>query len=210
MTSASAVMVSPMYTGAVNFQFWLRNTVPGPGMSIATSACSSPVVSPPCTTSRPNFVRAANAASKCSGLRSPEMFANWLTRSDVSVRLHEAHPDSDRHVNGSSGARHQHRYDRHAREEHLHEAGRARPHRRRGQGDPPRHHPHRVTLRLLDFDFPKAKEQLIVVREESAYRFHLQACRVRSDGTAVFASSADNQTFRSAKEHEIAVLGNDQ
>jgi hypothetical protein len=67
-----------------------------------------------------------------------------------------------------------------------------------------------VTLRLLDFDFPKAKEQLIVVREESAYGFHLQACRVRSDGTAVFASSADNQTFRSAKEHEIAVLGNDQ
>src|SRR5438034_5301451 len=30
-------------TGAVNFQLWLRNTVPGPGRSIATRACSSPV-----------------------------------------------------------------------------------------------------------------------------------------------------------------------
>ncbi len=74
-TSATAVMVSPMWTGAVNFQFWLRNTVPGPGISIATSACSSPVVSPPCTTSRPNFVPAANASSKWSGLRSPEISA---------------------------------------------------------------------------------------------------------------------------------------
>ena len=43
------------------------------------------------------------------------------------------------------GARHQRRYRRHAREEPLHQAGRARPHGRRGQGDPPRHHPHRVT-----------------------------------------------------------------
>jgi len=32
------------------------------------------------------------------------------------------------------------------REESLHEAGRARPHRRGGQGDPPRHHPHPVTV----------------------------------------------------------------
>jgi signal transduction histidine kinase len=46
------------------------------------------------------------------------------------------------------GARYQRRHDRHAREEHLHQAQRARPHRRRGQGDPPRHHPHRVTLTL--------------------------------------------------------------
>ncbi len=37
-TSACAVIVSPMYTGAVNFQFWLRKTEPGPGRSIATSA----------------------------------------------------------------------------------------------------------------------------------------------------------------------------
>ena len=42
ITSAVAVIVSPMNTGAVNFQFWLMNTVPGPGRSVATSACSSP------------------------------------------------------------------------------------------------------------------------------------------------------------------------
>ena len=39
---------------------------------------------------------------------------------------------------------HQRRHDRHARQEHLHEAARARPHRRRRKSDPPRHHPHRV------------------------------------------------------------------
>ena len=37
-------MASPMKTGAVNCQFWFRNTVPGPGMSMATKACKSPVV----------------------------------------------------------------------------------------------------------------------------------------------------------------------
>ncbi len=36
-----------MNTGAVNFQSWLRNTVPGPGMSVATSAFRTPVVRPP-------------------------------------------------------------------------------------------------------------------------------------------------------------------
>ena len=36
----------------MNFQFWLRNTLPGPGRSVATSAWSRPVVRPPCTTSR--------------------------------------------------------------------------------------------------------------------------------------------------------------
>ena len=71
--SASAVILSPMKTGAVNFQFWLRNTVPGPGMSIATSACKSPVVSPPWTTSLLNFVPATKDSSKWRGLRSPEI-----------------------------------------------------------------------------------------------------------------------------------------
>jgi hypothetical protein len=61
--SASAVIVSPINTGAVNFQFWLRNTVPGPGMSIATNAWSKPVVSPPCTTSFLNLVLAVKAFS---------------------------------------------------------------------------------------------------------------------------------------------------
>src|SRR5437762_307758 len=51
-----------------NFQFWLRKTVPGPGRSIATRACSRPVVSPPCTTGFPNLVRATNSRSKWSGL----------------------------------------------------------------------------------------------------------------------------------------------
>ena len=36
-----------MNTGPVNFQLWLMKTVPGPGISIATSACNSPVVIPP-------------------------------------------------------------------------------------------------------------------------------------------------------------------
>ena len=57
-------MVSPINTGAVNFQFWLRNTVPGPGNSMATRACSKPVVNPPWTTNFPNFVLDANSVDR--------------------------------------------------------------------------------------------------------------------------------------------------
>jgi hypothetical protein len=49
-TSASAVIVSSRKTGAVNFYSWFMKTVPGPGRSMATSACRRPVVSPPWTT----------------------------------------------------------------------------------------------------------------------------------------------------------------
>jgi hypothetical protein len=66
----------------------------------------------------------------------------------------------------------------------------------------------RVTLVLLDVDFSKAEEQLVVVREESAYRLHLQARRVRSARGAVFPGSADNGTFSAAKEHQLTLLGN--
>jgi len=42
MTSASAVMVSPIKTGAVNCQFWFKNTVPGPGLGGKSSNSWTP------------------------------------------------------------------------------------------------------------------------------------------------------------------------
>src|SRR5262245_61139470 len=61
------------------------NTVPGPGRSMATSALSIPAAMPPWATRRPNRVRAANAASKCSGLRSPVICAYSSTSRSVTV-----------------------------------------------------------------------------------------------------------------------------
>jgi hypothetical protein len=42
--------------------------VPGPGISIATSAWRMPVVSPPCTTNSINLVSLVKPSSKCNGL----------------------------------------------------------------------------------------------------------------------------------------------
>src|SRR4051794_4439783 len=62
-TSTSAVISSPGETGARKLQSTCRNTLPGPGRSSATTALSSPVVTPPCTISRPNRDRAAASSS---------------------------------------------------------------------------------------------------------------------------------------------------
>ena len=63
MTSASAVISSPGRTGARKLQSTWRNTLPGPGRSSATSALSSPEVTPPWTMIPPKRLRAAASAS---------------------------------------------------------------------------------------------------------------------------------------------------
>ena len=62
-TSTSAVISSPGCTGARKLQSTWRKTLPGPGRSSATTAFSSPVVTPPWTISRPKRERAAAASS---------------------------------------------------------------------------------------------------------------------------------------------------
>ena len=53
-TSTSAVISSPGRTGALKLQSVCRKTEPGPGRSSATTAFSSPVVTPPWTMIPPN------------------------------------------------------------------------------------------------------------------------------------------------------------
>ena len=62
-TSTSAVISSPGRTGALKLQSTCRKTLPGPGRSSATTAFSSPEVTPPWTTIPPKRVRAAAASS---------------------------------------------------------------------------------------------------------------------------------------------------
>jgi hypothetical protein len=66
----------------------------------------------------------------------------------------------------------------------------------------------RIHQTLLDLHRSKAKEQLVVVREESAYGLELEARRVRSTGVPVLSRSADNKAFGAAQEHDVAVLWN--
>src|SRR6185503_11148884 len=68
--------------------------------------------------------------------------------------------------------------------------------------------PQTVENVLLDIHFPKAEQQLVVVRKEAAYRLHLEARGVRPAGVPVLSSSANHQTFSSAQEHNVSVLWN--
>src|SRR5687767_11199283 len=61
---------------------------------------------------------------------------------------------------------------------------------------------------LPDLHFAKAEEQLVVVREESAYRLELEAGRVRSTGVLVLSRTADYESFGAAQEHDVALLWN--
>src|SRR5262249_13907585 len=63
VTSTSAVISSPGLTGARKFQSTCKKTLPGPGRSSATTAWSSPVVTPPCTMMPPKRLALASASS---------------------------------------------------------------------------------------------------------------------------------------------------
>ena len=54
----------------------------------------------------------------------------------------------------------------------------------------------------------KAEEQLVVVREESAYRLELEARRVRSTSVLVLSRAADHESFGAAQEHDVALFWN--
>ena len=63
VTVASAVISSPGRTGARNLQDTSRKTLPGPGSCSATSAFSSPEVTPPWTTMPPKRELRASSSS---------------------------------------------------------------------------------------------------------------------------------------------------
>src|SRR5687768_839325 len=57
----------------------------------------------------------------------------------------------------------------------------------------------------LNIHLTKAEEQLVVAGEESSDGLDLQARRVRPARVAVLSCSADDETFGSTEEHDVAV-----